>query len=396
MDTVLLDLSVLATHSRYRGIGRYALMLARGLAARPDAVHALGIEAYRPFRPGVVADDLLAATDRLTRADAPMLQHLKWAWSLRVGMMPTTRATRPSLVHSIHPEATPLGPLGCPRVTTLHDLVPVLMPDYYARSWKEGYSVGRRWLDYRRYHKADHLLAVSESSARDAVRVLGVPAERISVVYPGIDLSNWSPDPRPDDDSLRARLGLGEQPYALYVGGGDWRKNADGMIGALALARQQPGTRDLLLVWAGQLHETEEKVVRGHIDRHGLQDAVRLVGFVDQAELRALYRGAIAKLFVSRYEGFGFPIVEAMAMGCPVVTAAGSSTGEVAADAALLVDPEDHAAIADALVSLARDGEERKRWRERGLDRARRFTMDRMAADAIDVYRSVIARHGRR
>lgn len=393
MKSVLLDLSVLATHSRYRGIGRYALMLARGLAACSGGFQVVGLEQVRPLRAGTVTTDLLAATSRLTQADAPTLAHMAWAWSVRLGLRHSTRAVRPALVHSIHPDATPLGPLGCPRVMTLHDLVPLRFPKHHATSWKEGFAVGRRWLDHRRYHRADHLLAVSECSARDARDLLGVPADRISVVYPGIESSSWSPEPGPHDAVLRRRLGVADRPYVLYVGAGDWRKNAEGMMGALRLARGQAGTRELLLVWAGRLSPPEAQTAHELIAHHRLEDAVRLPGFVTDAELRALYRGAVAKLFVSRYEGFGFPIVEAMAIGCPVVTSKGSSTGEVAGDAALLVDPENHPAIAEAVVALAGDESERQRWRARGLARASRFTIERMARDATEVYRAVLSHH---
>jgi glycosyltransferase involved in cell wall biosynthesis len=97
----------------------------------------------------------------------------------------------------------------------------------------------------------------------------------------------------------------------------------------------------------------------------------------------------VAMLFVSRVEGFGYPVLEAMAAGCPVVASNGSSIAEVAADAAIGVDPENHPAIAEAIVALARSDEERRRWRTRGLERAKHFGLERMGRETLDVYHRV-------
>lgn len=392
MNPVLLDLSVLDSPSRYRGIGRYTITLATGLARADHGLEVAAIETLRPLRPGRVSTDLDGVLRRLTGTDRRCGSHAHWAWSVRLGMSVTARSVRAKLIHSPHPDATPVGPLGCPRVVTLHDLIPLLFPDRYAQDWREGFATGRRLLDRRRYGTADHLIAVSESSADDARRLLGIADDRISVVYPGVDLSRWSPTPDPDDEARRRRLGLGDRPYLLYVGGEDWRKNPEGMLRALAIARSRPGLGDLALVWAGRLRLQPHHAVPRLVARLGLQDALVLPGFVDDEALRALYRGALAQLFVSRYEGFGFPLVEAMAMGCPVITSGASSTGEVAGGAALLVPPEDPAAIADAIVGLADDAAECARLRQAGIVRAQRFSLERMARDTVRVYRAVVDR----
>src|SRR5262249_8112104 len=156
-----------------------------------------------------------------------------------------------------------------------------------------------------------------------------------------------------DPASACARFELGTDPFALYAGGADWRKNVEGMMGALAWARAQgvPFT----LAWAGDLSPVHRARVEEHAQRTGVADHVRYLGYVAGDDLAALYGRATAPLFASRYEGFGLPVVEAMAAGCPVVTTDGGALSEVAGDAALLVPAEDPAAIGAALVRLVRE-----------------------------------------
>jgi glycosyltransferase involved in cell wall biosynthesis len=116
---------------------------------------------------------------------------------------------------------------------------------------------------------------------------------------------------------------------------------------------------------------------------------VKLLGYVSDQDLAALYRGATAQVFVSRAEGFGYPVIEAMACGCPVITSNRSSLIEIAEGAAVTVDPEDADAIADAIVLLADDNAERRRLSARGIERAARFSLRRMAEQTLDVYASV-------
>ena len=389
MPIALVDLTALGSTARLRGIGRYVAELAAALAqtARGEpGLQLLGVEQLPVIGPAEITVDLGGAAARALRSERRAQSHLAWAYRLRLGLAGAARRVRADVVHTPEPEATPLGPCGCPRVTTCHDLVELHYPDHYA-SWRDGYRLGRRLLDHRRYHSADHVIAVSEATAHDLMTMLGVPAARITVVLSGADLSRWSPEPQPTDAQVRARLGLGERPYLLYVGGADWRKNHEGMLGALAIARSRSGTRELELAWAGKLPATDRARVLATARSLELEPALRLLDFVPDAELGALYRGAVGNLFVSRAEGFGYPVLEAMAAGCPVVASHCSSIAEVAGDAALGVDPEDHEAIAEAIVAIGRSADERRRWRERGLARAQHFGLERMGRETLAVYR---------
>lgn len=399
MSTALLDLSVLATNTRRRGIGRYVADLAQGFARSEgtlEDLRVLGVEHFDWIGGASVTEDLSGAVERLTATSTPTQAHLSWAYRLRVSMAAATRALSPDLVHTGHPNATPLGDLGCPRVTTCHDLIPLRFPDQYL-SLRDGYRTGRRWLDQRRYHSADHVIAVSETTANDLVTLLGVSPRKISVVHNGVDLVRWSSEPGHDDGKVRERFGLAEAPYVLCVGAADFRKNHDLMLAALAQVRKRATDANVVMVWAARLDLSTQMELRRAAYEHGVSSSFTLAGYVSDADLAALYRGALAQLFPSRAEGFGYPVIEAMAAGCPVITSDRSSLAEIAGDAAIQVDPESADAIAEAILALVEDPAERARLSTRGTARAGKFTLERMAARTLDVYRDVInkARSGR-
>jgi glycosyltransferase involved in cell wall biosynthesis len=398
MPTALLDLTVLSTEARVRGIGRYVADLGTGVSRASRAssdLRVLGIERLSWMGSASVTEDIAGAIERLQNGGVARENHLAWAYRLRVALARATRSIAPDLVHTGHPNATPLGELPCPRITTCHDLIPLHYPDRYL-DWKDGFRPGRERLDHRRFHSADHVIAVSETTANDLVTLLGVPADRITVVYNGVDLDRWSSEPAQGDREVRAEHNLDDKSYVLYVGAADWRKNRDGMLRALAIARRRAPDLGIVLAWAARLDGETQRQLKREARDLGVADALLLLGYVPDSALGALYRGAVAQLFVSRAEGFGYPVVEAMAAGCPVVTSNRSSMAEIAGDATLLVDPEDPRAIADALIELAGSESERRRLSARGAARARRFSLERMAEETIEVYRDVISRTRRR
>jgi glycosyltransferase involved in cell wall biosynthesis len=388
--TALLDLSVLATEARTRGIGRYVGDLARGLAgiSSPD-VRVLGLEHLSWLGSPDVTEDLRGAVERLTSSKTPMEPHASWAYRLRVGLAAATRAVAPDLVHTGHPNATPLGNLGCPRVTTCHDLIPLRYPQHYL-DWRDGFRQGRELLDYRRFHSAAHVIAVSETTANDLTTLLGVAGSKITVVYNGVDLAKWSAEPGDHDREIRAKHGVSESSYVLCVGAADWRKNHESVLHGLGRARARAPEAEIVLCWAARLDSSTQSDLRRAARAHGVADALRLIGYVDDEELAALYRGASAQLFPSRAEGFGYPVIEAMSAGCPVITSDRSSLVEVAGDAAILVDPEDSEAIEKAILRLVEDDDERRRLSVRGSARAKQFSIERMARETLEVYKRVI------
>jgi glycosyltransferase involved in cell wall biosynthesis len=245
------------------------------------------------------------------------------------------------------------GPLRSrvPLVLTIHDLAVLRHPETFNR-WTRDYS---RLLLPRLARSAQRVIAVSAFTARDAIELLGVDEERVRVIPHGVAAS-FTPEGAAAD---------GE--YVLAVGTLEPRKNLDRLAEAARLAGVElriagaPG-------WG----------------RVGVQS----LGFVDDAELARLYRGAAALVYPSLYEGFGLPVLEAMATGTPVVTSAGSAPAELANGAAVLVDPLDAGAIAEGIQEALRRREE---LRAAGLDRARGFTWKAAAQATVDVYREAAA-----
>ena len=393
MATTLFDLSALATEARRTGIGRYLAELGPALgrlAASDGDSTVLGLERLSWTGDADLTEDLDGAVSRLVASSRPVEGHLAWSCRRRVALARAARAAHADLVHLGHPGATPLGDLGCPRVVTCHDLVS-LHHDEARPLWQDGYRSGLQRRDHRRFHSADHVIAVSETTANELVTLLGVPADKISVVYNGVDLDRWSPEPAERDADVRARYGLADRVYVLYVGTADWQKNPDGMLRALGIARKRAPELDLVLAWASGFSEAGRWRLMNEARIAGAQDAVLLLGYVRDDELAALYRGAAAQLFVSRAEGFGYPVVEAMAAGCPVITSNRSSLAEIAGEAAILCDPEAPEAIAEAIVAVAASATERRRLSSAGIGRARRFESSRMARETLEAYRRVVA-----
>jgi len=390
VPTVLLDLTPLTqAGTRRRGIGRYIADLARAMSARPRTgtpPRLLALETLEFGAPPKVTDDLDGAVGRLMVLDQRRT-HRQWAYRVRFRLAAAARRCQADMVHLLEPDATPIA-LRCRRVVTCHDLINVLFPAEYA-TWKEGWGPGRRWLDRRRYTTADHVIAVSETTAHDLVAELDVPAEKITVVRHGVDTARFTTCSGSSPDAVRSTYALQNRPYALYLGGGDWRKNPDGMLAALACAQRTQAGRDLLLVWAGSLDPKERRQAEALAERHGVGESVRFVGFVPDADIAPLMLGAVALLFVSRLEGFGYPLVEAMAAGCPIVAADRPWAREMAGDAAAFVDPDRPEAIAAALLDLARDSGARRALIDAGRARAPRFDLSRMADETLAVYRRV-------
>jgi glycosyltransferase involved in cell wall biosynthesis len=394
MKTLLLDLTSLDTPSRTRGPGRYVRDLARGLSGLPGAALA-GLRLLGLTRLGfdgsyAVTSDVASFEGSETLPAPTPRDHYRWAYARRVALWRAAKRIGADAVHLGDPHATPLfmAFTSCKTIVTCHDAIPVRFPDRYMTVHDGGVRIGTA-IERRRYRRADLVVAVSDATKVDASALLGVPPERVVRVYNGVDVERWARPPSIHAESVLDRFGLGGRPFALYVGGYHWHKNVEGMVDGLAIARSQGA--DLRLAWAGKLSEGETTIVENAARRAGVSKHVQRLGYVPDEELAVLYRAAVAHVLASRGEGFGFTVVESMAAGCPVVTTRAGSLAEVAGDAALVVDPEDHAAIGNALARLHGDAVLREDLRARGRARAPRFSLDVQAREMAAVYRRFLA-----
>ncbi|MGE5508349.1 MAG: glycosyltransferase family 4 protein [Chitinophagales bacterium] len=270
-----------------------------------------------------------------------------------------------------------------PVVTTVHDLIPYVLPQTCTRRYLERFLARMPEICAR----SSLVLTVSRHTRADLCRILGLPEQKIVVVYE-------APEPCYQPGSfLEATARVGQtyglpSPYLLYVGGFSPRKNLTGLLTAYAkVYRDLPGTPALVL--AGTLDPAGERLVDRAADL-GLQGKVLFPGFVPLADLPDLYRAARFFVYPSLYEGFGLPPLEAMACGTPVVASRESSLPEVVGNAGLLVDPYDPDALAEGLLRLGTDQELWEMLRERGLNRAGDFSWKRAACETLLAYEAVV------
>ncbi len=278
----------------------------------------------------------------------------------------------------------------CPRVGTVHDVAAVHVPEKYdaARSFYV-----RRVLPLP-VRRLDHVLTVSESSKRDIVTHLGVPPERVTVTPLAADPRHYVPVPPAEAAArVRARHGVAA-PYILYVARIEHPgKNHVALIRAFAeLVGRHGLPYDLVLAGSDWLRAAE---VHRAAAETGLAGRIRFLGFVPEAALPDLYAGADLFVFPSLYEGFGLPILEAMACGAPVVYANVSSLPEVAGAAGVPFDPADPAALPAAMTAVLLDPERAALLRRLGPPHSRTFTWQRTAQATLAVLHAVARKSGR-
>jgi len=233
---------------------------------------------------------------------------------------------------------------------------------------------------------AAHIIADSQATKRDLVERYGVEPSKISVIYPGYDEEAFQPvREREAIEAVKTRYGIAGD-YILFVGTIQPRKNLVRLMEAFSLLKRQAA--DLQLVIAGKKGWLYEAVFR-RVEELGLEGQVVFTGYVAEEDLPALFSGARLFVFPSLYEGFGLPVLEAMACGTPVVCSNASSLPEVAGDAALLFDPLDVEGMAAAMERILGDERLRTELVERGLKRARGFSWEKCAQETLAVLESV-------
>ena len=377
MARVGLNALVLRTDASYRNAGpsRYTTNLVEAVfAQRSDHEFTLFLNeqvSKLPFTP--------AQSVRVLRTRAPtsrtgirvLWEHLAAPWHIS--------AARLEVVHSM----LNVVPLAAPtrHVVTVHDLSFMRTPGAHPthRRW---YLTAATWLSARR---ARAVLADSHATKQDIVELLGVDADRVHVVYPGRDAA-FHPRPHASVQAFRQDNGLA-RPFVLFVGTLEPRKNVDVLVRAFGLVARTEFEGDLVLAggsgWATERIDAalKESPVRNRIHR---------IGYVKQEDLPYWYCAADLVVYPSSYEGFGIPVLEAMASGTPVITSNRSSLPEVAGDAAVTVGPRDTRQLATAMTAVLASPARCTQMRERGLAQAQQFDWTVAAERCLTLYQHAL------
>ncbi|HLJ82256.1 MAG TPA: glycosyltransferase family 1 protein [Ktedonobacterales bacterium] len=356
------------------GIGRYTRSIVSALARVDDADHFTLFSTERP----TAARGFPDVPHMRPRVFPAGNRNMTIFWQrLRAPVPVELFAGRADLFHGPDFILPPL--LGTPAVVTIHDLAFLTNPECALPSLVRYLSAAVP----RALRRASAVVSDSEKTANDLHTLLGVPREKITVIYCGVD-PLFTPQAEPAAvAALRAKYGF-TAPTVLAVGTIEPRKNYERLIAAFAQARSHAdGPRTLVIAGRpGWLYDG----VFAAVEKHGLRDSVRFLDFIPDSELTTLYHAADVLAMPSIYEGFGIPVLEAMASGTPVVCSDGGSLPEVAGDAALVVPVEDVDGLAGALVRAASDEELRGTLVARGLARVKRFTWEGAARELVLVY----------
>ena len=370
-----LDLRYLNDH--FPGIGRYALNLAQALVAYPHTFVCL----YNPEP----SNNRYPIHSLAANQNVEMVPVNIAPFSLREQLDLPRLVSRLhlSLLHSPY-YIKPYCKLACPSVVTIHDLIGHFYPKTLAPRARYTFH----FLVWLAIQSATHLIAVSESGAHDLHSVYHISKARVTVT-PEAAAPHFSPQPPAAVAALRSRLKL-PQRYLLTVGSNKPHKNREHLI--LAWSQIEAQYQGVQLIIAGH-YDPQYPQAQKLVEELDLSARVRFINNVTEVDLPTLYTGAEAFIFPSLYEGFGLPVLEAMACGTPVICSQTSSLPEVAGDAALLVEPHDLPGLEAEMQALLNDPSRRQHLRKLGLQRAQTFTWQRTAELTMRAYK--LAYNGR-
>jgi glycosyltransferase involved in cell wall biosynthesis len=350
------------------GVGLYSRRLVAGIAA----LSATRRVEMRCFGPSCLDSSPLRPLGGL---------YQEWPTYSQVALPAMLAAFRPGVVHS----TSHIGPLWGPgrRVVTVHDLIFRRYPDDYNSSW----LAITLFLLPRVLARATAIIADSHSTLSDLQNFYGVPARKITVIYPGIDEDYRRPLGKQRIEAARRQLGIGDSPYVLLLGPWVRRKNLGVVVQAFrVLAEQIPGLRLVVTgkptrgMHAGDLSTAISRLPAGTVQR------VMPVGHLPSDTLRAVMQGAAALAYPSEFEGFGLPPLEAMASGVPVVVSDTPAVVEAAGGAALIAPVGDPRAWAEALHVVIADPAMAEALRSAGHERSADFSWARCAGETLDLY----------
>jgi len=357
------------------GIGSYIRNLLESVGKRPESFE------YR-FRVYVRKADLedlpdLPAHFEVAHDESPgysLAELTRFAWKLF--------RDRLDLFHATHYVLPPLYKTRA--VVTIHDIIHLLYPQFLPSRAAHFYA---RAMIRRALKRADRIITVSYNTKRDLADYFGIPGSRTEVIYNGVS-GRFRPDiPEAERRRAAGKYGLAS-PYLLFLGGEKPHKNVQNVVRAFGEARRKHGLPHSLVL-AGPLPHNPARL-DALVAALELTGSVARPGIVEEEDLPGLYAGASAFLYPTLYEGFGLPVVEAMACGTPVLTSSTSALQEIAGGYAYLVDPMDVDAIATGIALLATDEKVRSDFIELGKKRALDFSWDKAAERTLEVYAAAL------
>ena len=373
---VAINAHLLSGDASYRSAG-ISTYIARLLEHLSDAAPSLRYEVFMGDTDATLLSGGRLAVRRSRWSTSRPLRRVAWEQTILPNLL---RRSGAALLHA--PAFVAPVRRVCPYVLTVHDLSFVHHPEFF-RAANRLYLKTLTGLSGRR---ATAVITISDATARDVHRLLGVPSKSIFTVYPGV-----SPDfyPRPDRDVARFRreMNLPER-FVLYLGTLEPRKNLVRLVRAFA----QLDRDDVHLVLAGAKGWSYEDIL-AEIEHLALGDRVHIPGYVSSESLPFWYNAASVFAYPSIHEGFGIPVLEALACGVPTLTSTSTSLPEAGGDATVQVLPFDDEAIATGLDRLLTDEGLRETLRAEGLDHARHFSWARMAEETTEVYRWALAQN---
>jgi len=374
VKTFVLDIRTATPH--FPGIGRYVAGLAPALAAQLTDGERLvllcnDVKQKASFRQ-VLNSNAAVSTCRIKATPFSLSQ--QWQISRRLRQLSKNPG---ALVYHSPYYLMPYW-LGIPTVLTVHDLIPILLPETVSSRARVFFRFTHRLA----LHSANRIIAVSDATASDLARLFSIGETQVAVVHHGVE-SRFCPQAQAELDRLRRAYDLPTR-IVLYLGINKPHKNLVRLMQAYALLDADAPTLVIAGSWDRRYLEAKEAVAK-----YGLNDRVRFLGPVNDSDLPGLYAAATVFVFPSFYEGFGFPVLEAMACGTPVACSNVSSLPEITGSSALLFDPFDTSSMAKAMDRLLNDSALRSTLRYKALERATQLTWNSTARQTLDIYRSL-------
>lgn len=381
LGSVRIGFDATAAVTQGGGIGRYTRELLHALVNEENG-YVYRIFAARATQTLPIAEPIPTA-DNVYFRQLPLSPH--WLYRIWYRLrLPLPVQLFTGAVDLFHSPDFVLPPVlgNTPTILTVHDLSFAFYPETFTTALVNYLERVVPWS----VRRATHVLADSESTRRDLIRLYGTPGQKITVLYSGVhERFSLTPDERALGE-VRKKYEVGDAPFVFTVGTLQPRKNTQLLIRAFRAVAAQT---DHNLIIAGGRGWLYEKML-AEVDRQGLQGRVRFVGFVDDDDLPALYSAASLFVFPSLYEGFGLPLLEAMASGTAVISSNASSLPEVAGDAAVQISPQDEEAWTEAMLRLIRNHRLREQLVTAGRRQAQRFRWSRAAQQLLDVYERVL------